>query len=189
MTAFELFGAPFPGFPANYRGTERRSPLVKEELGLSHPANQALLQMFEAGYGDDRPIADIEVARRLAREYRPELDVGWFELVEVTRSGEHPQAGDGLLGYDVPFEGGGHTSLLAMILLYEGESSGGRDGEEGDERVATLRQQFAHRLNEHLLFAVEEDAAEFLAAAIELGPWEGPGIDWEVVGLWLVPDR
>jgi hypothetical protein len=62
-----------------------------------------------------------------------------------------------------------------------------RDQRKADPRGTRLRRHFANRLNRSLLFDTDADATEFLNAALELGPWEGPGFEWGVVGVWSVP--
>jgi hypothetical protein len=186
MSRFEVLGVPDPGLPPRYRGTSRKVPLVLEELGLSHPTNQVLLEVLRR-HPNEEDLTNVDLARRLAREYRPGPEVEPFEVVEITRSGERPQSGNTLLGFDVPWEGGTY-SLLANILLWS-DTSGAHaaDSAETSARVGSLRHRFADRLNENLLFHTEAEAGEFRDAAVELGPWEGPGFEWEVVGVWSVP--
>lgn len=155
-----------------------------EHLGLDHPYNRILLGFLETWDPDER-IPDLKVARRLAGVYQTVPELGPLEVVEITSHGERPQAGGSLLGYDVPFKDG-MESLLASILLYSDPF--GEHSPNDDSRITDLRRRFADRLNENLLFATEEDATEFFVAAEEVGPWEGPEIEWEVVGLWLVED-
>lgn len=176
MSGFEVLGAPDPGLPAAYRGTSRETPLVAEHLGLDHPANRVLLELLDT-VGEDR-LSDLASALRLKGAFSiPEL--GSFEVVELSSHGEQPQAGGRLLGFDAAFRAGLH-SLLAEILLLD------VPGDDPGDRRTGLRRRFADRLNDNLLFATDEDALEFLAGAEAVGPWEGPEIEWAVVGLWLV---
>lgn len=186
MAEFAVLGAPDPGLPPAYRGTSRELPLVRDDLGLSHQANRALLELLER---DDVTGTDVSypLARRLYESYRGP-GIGEFELVEITRHGRAPEAGKRALGFDVYFTNGGTKSLLAYVLLYESPFGEPPDAET-QARVSPLRNRFRTRLNEHMLFDLESDAAEFLDAADAVGPWEGPEIAWEVVGLWLVTDN
>lgn len=186
MADFAVLGAPDPGLPSIYRGTSRDLPLVRDDLGLSHAANRLLLELLET---DDVTGTDLSypLARRLYEGYRGP-GIGEFELVEVTRKGRDPEVGSHLLGFDVCFTEGGTESLLASILLYESPFGEPADAEV-EARVAPLRERFRSRLNDHLLFGSEADATEFLDAAKATGPWEGPEIDWEVVGVWLVAEE
>ena len=177
MSRFEVLGAPDPGLPHAYRGTSRDVPLVDERHGLNHPANRVLLQLLDAG--GEEPIRDLPTAERLRTASTvPELG-SFFEVVELTGHSERPQSESRLLGFDVAFEDGLHSLLAAVLLLDV-------PGDDAGERRIDLRRRFRDRLNDNLLFATEEDALEFLASAEAVGPWEGPDIEWAVVGLWLV---
>lgn len=185
MSGFEVLGAPDPGLPRRYRGTSRSSPTVLEHLGLDHPANRTLLKILDRDDFDGR-VEDVVTARRLARAYATVPEVGSLEIVEIVNHGERPRAGNRLLGFDVQE---GMQSLLASILLWDDPSSDTSGPGVTDARVIGLRTRFADRLNDRLLFDTEALAIEFLDASTELGPWEGPEIEWEVVGLWTVPPR
>jgi hypothetical protein len=184
VSGFVVLGSPDPLIAdayRRYRGVSRDAPSVVEGLGLDHPANATLLEILEH-HDVTGPIDDLEVVRRLAAAYAGrEIPDGPYEIVERTSEGERPRAVSLLLGWDVAFEGGGSTSLLATILLY------GELALQEDDRVLRLRREFVGSLNEHCLFEDEADARAFLVAANEIGPWEGPDINWEVVGVWLVP--
>lgn len=183
--SFGVLGSPDPGLPASYRGTSRDVPVVRDDLSLSHPANRVLLSLLESGDVTGTDVSH-ELARQLHDGYRGP-DIGDFEMVEVTRQGRDPQLGAELLGFDVCFTDGGIESLLASLLLYESPFGEPPDAET-EARVGPLRARFRSQLNRHLLFETEVDAAEFLNAAEAAGPWEGPEVEWEVVGLWLVSD-
>jgi len=184
-SGFAVLGAPDPGLPPAYRGTSRELPLVRDDLGLDHPANRALLDLLER---HDATGIDLsyDLALRLFTGYRG-IGIGRFELLEVTGKGQQPQLGEDLLGFDVSFPDGGTESLLAMLLLYQSPFGESVDATT-EGRLSPLRERFRTRLNEHLLFATEVDATEFLSAAEAVGPWEGPEVVWEVAGLWFVSD-
>lgn len=182
---FAVLGSPDPGLPPSYRGTSRDIPLVRDDLSLSHPANRVLLNLLEGGDVTGTDLSH-ELARQLRDGYRGP-DIGDFELVEVTRQGRDPELGAELLGFDVCFTEGGTESLLASLLLFEAPF-GEPPEAESESRVGPLRDHFRGLLNQRLLFESDVDAAEFLKAAEAAGPWEGPEVEWEVVGLWLVTD-
>lgn len=185
MSGLEVLGAPDPGLPREYRGTSRDGPTVMEHLGLNHPANRLFLELLDQ-VGEER-IQDVVVARRLTREFGAIAGSGPWDIVEIVSHGEQSRAGGRRLGFDVPFRDGLY-SLLAAVLLWSDPFAVSSNASEADPRVAGLRVRFVGRLNENRLFATEEEALAFLAAAEEVGPWEGPDIEWEVVGLWLVDD-
>jgi hypothetical protein len=89
MGGYRVLGFPSPGVDAKYRGLDRDVPLVEERVGLSHPANQALLKVLE-DHEIPGTIPELEVARALASAFGPESGLGPFEIVEVTQPGERP---------------------------------------------------------------------------------------------------
>lgn len=182
MSSYEVLGRPFPGIPAAYRGVSRATPLVQDDLGLQHPANQALLQLLER-QGEGR-IGDLPTATRLLQAVGGFGDSEPWEVVEITRRDQRPVHGRSLLGYDVCITDG-TESLLASTLLWTGTEHHPPRVEGAAEREE-LRNRFLNDLNGNLLFATAADAERYLEHATRLGPWEGPDIEWSTVGLWLV---
>lgn len=183
MGDLAVLGAPEPGLPASYRGTSRDIPLVQDELGIGHPANRFLLELMDRGLVPDGPIEDARVAASLADTYRKH-GLGPFEVVEITSIGEEPRYGDVLLGYDVSFHPG-NESILADILLRHEEPS---DRSADAEVTRRMRQTYRPRLNANLLFSSPDDARAYLREVNEHGPWEGPGVEWAAVALWVRAD-
>jgi len=181
MSGYAVLGPPDSGIDVRYRGLDRDVPFVQERLGLSHHANKTLLKVLE-DHEIPGLIPDLEVARTLASAFRSVPGLGPYEVVEIRQPGQQPEASGNLLGYDVTFKEG-PTSLLAWALLWNDQRIN-RDAKAAAQ-IAALRHRFVDRLNDSLLFDTPSDAAAFLNAATEFGPWE-PGADWEVKGVWEV---
>jgi hypothetical protein len=177
MTRLVALGAPYTGLPDHYRGTSRDVPGFVEGLPESDPVNALSLRFWDAAEGG--PPLTVFEATELARARNAHLGRAEFEVVEIVGPGETPDEGGVLLGYDVAFENG-FESLLASILLYDGPAG------EREPEVTRLRDGFGSHLNAHGLFETEAEAAAFLRAANELGPWEGPGIEFEIVSVWRI---
>ncbi len=173
---FLVVGRPFPSMDPGYRGPDRRQPSIDESLGLSHPANRALLEAIDDPQGEY--IRSEAAARRIARLSSRVAD---SEPLEVIWVGDPEAESDHeLLGFDVLIVDG-DTSLLAALLLQSDSLSWRRTDEE-----LRLRSMSLDRLNEDRLFGKVEDARAFLDAATASGPWEGPEISWWVRGIWFV---
>jgi hypothetical protein len=176
MSAFAVLGEPFPDLPASYRGTERIVP--SEVEGVSERSRATLLEVLETT-GQSEWIPDYRVARRLADGYRGPLGE-WFEVVELSLPGESPRVLPHNLGFDVASPGSLH-SLVATALLWTLEPA--RSGAPEPDSVWAIRRAFLPSLNAHRLLDNAASAQRFLAAALEVGDWEGPDWDWQVVSV------
>lgn len=184
MSRIEVLGPPFPDVDPRYCGTDRVVPSVREDLGLDHIANRALLRTLE-GRDDAEQFPNKQSAQRLVLEYGPEDVLGHFDIVEVTELDEEPREGRELLGLDVAVEGG-LTSLIAAVLL-SNDALDPTVQPHMEGHIRALRAEFLQSLNGNLLFPNRESAERFLRAALDVGPWEGPEISWVPVRVWAVP--
>jgi len=179
LSSFIVLGAPAPGLPARYQGTERNVPSVGERT--SDTSRTVVLEALKEHDLSSR-ILDIGVARQLATVYRGDGDE-MYEVIELTEGDAPPSVLGRLLGYDITSRGG-LISLLASILLWSGLPLDRSESPAADPTIKSLRDRFLPGLNDHALFPTADAARDFLTEASRFGNWEGPELEWEVVGVW-----
>jgi hypothetical protein len=192
MDYLVLNGASYPtSYSAgHYRGTDRKEPGYCDAVPDDSEIN-CLFRWYVEELHRSGAVHDLVRARRYVELCNAYFREQRFEIIEVRRGREQLGGAGRLLGFDIS-NGGYGSSLIFESLLP------GPDATIPEQPILILsdllRRYFYPRLNKSGLFATFEDAAHCRQTMIALQSfhpdlYEGGDLeDFEVVGIYLVPD-
>ena len=185
------------GANGSYKGTYRDRPHYADEFPDDHPVNQAFFWSIQKDPRLSEEEVELDAMRNLTKAKGLIATYKWhtgeeFDLVEVTRGNEQPEAGGEFLGFDL--SRGIFNSLLWYGLEVCYQQPGAWDAEREDilrliqPLVCLVEAYYKPRLNANGLFEDAQSCLDCMTSIQTIGPdwFESGENNFEVVGIYKI---